>query len=253
MTATASSSGNRCTRLPPIPVMYDGAVPAERAEPPQVAVLRLSVDASLRGHRVIEPGGRNEPALQVRAAEVVQRAARQLQSARSGGLAARRLRPMPAVDAERREQLALREVRQRLAERTLERDTETDDARGAVAEAPRLAHGKAEREADPVVGRVHPLLVAGRCIVPVVALEAGAHGQQVAQRDRVLRCGRRSRDRAAASAARRRRARGRARSRSRAATRRSSSCRTGCCAASRARRRGVARRRSRHCARRRRS
>jgi hypothetical protein len=92
--------------------------------------------------------------------------------------------PLGSVDPERLEQLALRERRKRLAEGALEADPERDDACGAVAERPLLPELQPEREREPVPLRVHELLVAGRRVVPVVALEAGAHRQQVAERDR---------------------------------------------------------------------
>src|SRR3954452_3198623 len=78
-----------------------GGVSVEGAEPPEVAISRLRVDPSLRAHRVAEPRSWNEAALEVCPAEVVERAGRQFEPAGGGGLAAWRLRPVPAIDAER--------------------------------------------------------------------------------------------------------------------------------------------------------
>jgi hypothetical protein len=95
--------------------------------------------------------------------------------------------PLGAIDPERVEQLALCERGEGLAERPLQRDPERHHARGAVAERPLVGERQPEREREPILLRVHELLVAGRRVVPVVALETGAHRQQVTESDG--RCG----------------------------------------------------------------
>jgi hypothetical protein len=62
------------------------------------------------------------------------------------------------------------------------RDSSTQ-ARGTIRPPP---DGEIECEPDQVLLRIHQLLVAGRGAVPVVALEAGAHGEEVSNRDRAL-------------------------------------------------------------------
>src|SRR5579884_767117 len=122
----------------------------------------------MRPQRLLHPGAWHEaaPAVEVELAEREQRAARQEEPAGRGGLPERCLLPFGPVDPERLEQLSPRERGQRLADCALEPDAERDDAGGAVAERPLLAQRQAEREREPVLLRVHPLLVAGRVVVP---------------------------------------------------------------------------------------
>ena len=140
----------------------------------------------MRLQRLGDPCGRDEPAAaaQVQVPEGEEPAARQQEAARVGRLPQGCVLPLGPVDSERIEQLPLREGRQRLADGALQADPERDNTGGAVAERPLVAKRQAEHEAEPILLRVHELLVAGRVLVPVVAVEARAHRQQVAERDR---------------------------------------------------------------------
>src|SRR5205814_1759574 len=111
---------------------------------------------------------------------------REQQPAGRGHLAARSRLPLGGVNPERLEELAPRKVRKRLGESTFERDPEEHDACGAVAETTRRTDGQRQREGGPVLLRIHPLLVARRRLVPVIAVEARAHGEDVADGDAAL-------------------------------------------------------------------
>src|SRR5205085_2644253 len=115
--------------------------------PPEVAVGRLVVDLRVRPGRFFDPAS----AGQRRLSESEEPAGREEKAARGGRLAEWRRRPLEGIDAERLEQLPARELRQRLAERALQRDPEQDDARRAVAELAPAADGEVEGELRPVL------------------------------------------------------------------------------------------------------
>ncbi len=107
--------------------------------------------------------------------------------------------PLHPVDAEGSEEHVVREALERHVHRALEQEPERGDAGGAVAEAPAVlavprtggergeaADGEVEEEPWPVLDEVHPLLVPAAELVPVVALEERAHGEEVLDREPVL-------------------------------------------------------------------
>ena len=128
--------------IPAHPGHVERRLAGERLEPPEVAVLRLCVDAGVRQERLPHPAGRDEPAA-VLAGELTP-----VRGVRGSSAGARRpSRSCPSrcsaatlreYDAERREQLPLRErSRATRPPALLEGDAEQDHARSAVAEASR--------------------------------------------------------------------------------------------------------------------
>jgi hypothetical protein len=121
----------------------------------------------------------------------------QRQVALTGALTARASSPAMGADAEWGEQLARGEVRQRLPDRALDHRAGEERGEGVVhiRLAGRRPRRHRQREREPVVAGVEPVLVAGRRRVGVVGGKARAHGQDVGEREPRVRLGRRAEQR----------------------------------------------------------